>query len=347
MLNIEDIIVSPSMSMKDVLKVIDSGQKQIAVVLDQNKKLIGTVNDGDIRRALLKGIGFEDTIENIYSRNPFFANVNDSKEKIIKLASSNRIHQIPIVDNSGNLVGLDILDELLDTKLYPNHVVLMVGGLGQRLRPLTEKIPKPMLKVGNKPILETIVNKFAESGFYNITMCVNYQSHIIQDHFGDGSHFGVNIDYVFEEQKLGTAGALCLICEQKDPFFVMNGDLLTNINFQHLHDYHMLSDSIATMCVKEYDFQVPYGVVNINNDTITSIEEKPVHNFYVNAGIYMLSPDVLKHIPINKFFDMTTLFNILIKLNKKTTSFPIREYWLDIGEIREYERANDEFDGVF
>jgi NDP-sugar pyrophosphorylase family protein len=224
----------------------------------------------------------------------------------------------------------------------------MVGGLGTRLKPLTDSIPKPMLNVGNKPILETIVEKFAEFGFINIIMCANYKSHIIQDYFGDGSKFGVSIEYILEKKRMGTAGALSLLKEKPtEPFFVMNGDLLTNANFEHLHDYHVSNASAATMCVREYDFQVPYGVVNIANSKILSIEEKPLHKFFVSAGMYMLSPEALEYIPENEFFDMPALFEKLISKKKNILSFPLREYWLDIGRIEEFEKANNEYHGVF
>jgi NDP-sugar pyrophosphorylase family protein len=224
----------------------------------------------------------------------------------------------------------------------------MVGGLGTRLRPLTENLPKPMLKVGDKPILQTIVEKFAEYGYVNIVMCVNYKSHLIQEFFGNGSEFGVNIEYVLEKQRMGTAGALSLLHNKpEEPFFVMNGDLLTNINFEHLHNYHVENSSIGTMCVREYDFQVPYGVVNVENSKILSIEEKPTHKFFVSAGIYMLSPEALSYIPENEFYDMPTLFEKLINEKRNTISFPLREYWLDIGRIDEYKKANAEYYEVF
>ena len=166
--------------------------------------------------------------------------------------------------------------------------------------------------------------------------------------FGDGKEFGVNIEYVLENQRMGTAGALSLLKDKpNEPFFVMNGDLLTNVNFEHLHNYHIATNSMATMCVREYDFQVPYGVVNIKDSKIVSIEEKPIHKFFVSAGIYMLSSEVLNYIPKNEFFDMPTLFEKLISLNKNTVSFPIREYWLDIGRMEEYKKANDEYSEVF
>jgi NDP-sugar pyrophosphorylase family protein len=179
-------------------------------------------------------------------------------------------------------------------------------------------------------------------------MCVNYKADMIQAHFGDGSKFGVNIEYVLEQDRMGTAGALSLLTTRPgEPFFVMNGDLLTNVNFESLLDYHQTHQSIATMCVREYDFQVPYGVVQVEGNQIKSIEEKPVHRFFVSAGIYMLSPTTLNCLPEGQYYDMPTLFEELIKQNQNTVSFPIHEYWLDIGRMNEYEQANREYSEVF
>lgn len=350
MKNIDDIIVTVNASILDVLKIIDKSSKQLALVVDKNKKLLGTVSDGDIRRALLNNISLENSIEFIYFKKPTVANINCTKEEVINICSTKKIYQIPIVDNNGNLVGLEVLDDLISKEKKKNKVVLMVGGLGTRLRPLTEKIPKPMLDVGGKPILQTIVEKFADYGFVNIIMCIGYKSQIIQDYFGDGSIFGVNIEYVLEDKRMGTAGALSLLSiEQKptEPFFVMNGDLLTNVNFGHLLDFHEKNKSVATMCVREYDFQVPYGVVNLKDGKIESIKEKPVQKFFVSAGIYMLDSGCINEIPSNEFYDMPTLFEKLIRKKEITTSFPLREYWIDIGRIDEYERANKEYHKVF
>lgn len=348
MKNIEDIIVKESTSILEVLQIIDKSSKQLAIVVNDSKKLLGTISDGDIRRALLDNISLNESVKGIYFKTPTTATINHSKEEIINICRMKKIHQIPIVDNSGNLIGLEILDELISKESKINKVVLMVGGLGTRLRPLTENTPKPMLKVGNKPILQTIVEKFAEYGYINIVMCVNYKSHIIQDYFGDGSSFGVNIEYILEEQRMGTAGALSLLTKKPlEPFFVMNGDLLTNVNFEHLHDYHTSHNAMATMCVREYDFQVPYGVVNIKDSKILSIEEKPIHKFFVSAGIYMLSPEVLEFIPQNQFYDMPTLFEKMISEKQNIISFPLREYWLDIGRMEEFEKANLEYFEIF
>lgn len=348
MKNIEDIIIYESTSIIDVIKIIDKSSKQLAIVVDKNKKLLGTINDGDIRRAILNNISLSDSVENIYFRTPTVANINDSRDKIISLCSTKKIHQIPIVNNDGKLLGLEILDELISKEIKVNKVVLMVGGLGTRLKPLTNNIPKPMLHVGGKPILETIIENFASYGFVNIVLCVNYKSKVIQDYFKDGSTFGVNIEYIFEDKRMGTAGALSLLKSKlNEPFFVMNGDLLTNINFEHLLDYHLENQAMATMCVREYDLQVPFGVVELDNGKIHSIKEKPTYKFFVSAGIYMLSPEIIKEIPKDIFYDMPTLFEKLIELNKNIISFPIREYWLDIGRIEEFEKANDEYCEVF
>jgi dTDP-glucose pyrophosphorylase len=343
--NIKLTIVS---TIREALKIIDSGALQIALVVDENDVLLGTLTDGDIRRGLLSNLSLDDCIEEIVFKTPIVATLGCTNEEIFQKALKNKLHQIPIVDSTGYVIGIKEIQELIKPKIKTNKVILMVGGLGSRLWPLTENTPKPMLKVGDKPIVQTIIEKFCEYGFVNIVMCVNYKSHIIQDYFGDGSEFGVNIEYIFEEERMGTAGALSLLRSiPEGPFFVMNGDLLTNVNFEHLLTYHTESEAYATMCVREYDFQVPYGVVNIEGHNILSIEEKPVHRFFVSAGIYMLSPEAIRHIPENKFYDMPTLFEKLIEYKEKVVSFPIREYWLDIGRIEEYERANNEFHGVF
>jgi dTDP-glucose pyrophosphorylase len=348
MKNIKNLKLSKYSTIKESLKIIDSGSAKIALVVDEHDKLIGTLTDGDIRRAILKGKTLDDTIETTYSEEPVVANVNDTKENIINLCTSQKIYQIPIVNSKGKVVSLDILDELIKPDKCSNKIFIMAGGLGTRLRPLTENIPKPMLNVGGKPILQTIVEKVASYGFTNIVMCVNYKSSIIQDFFGDGAKFSVKIEYLIEEKRMGTAGALSLLKERpSEDFFVMNGDLLTMVNFDHFMDFHLYNNSLASMCVKEYDFQVPYGVVDIDNGKISSIEEKPMQNFFVNAGIYLLNPTCIDLIPQNTFFDMTTLFQKLIVKGKKTLSFPLREYWIDIGVIDEYKKANIEYNQFF
>jgi len=348
MKNYKNILLKPTSRLKEALKVIDSGAMQIALVLDDKEHLLGTLTDGDIRRGFLNDLSLEDSIESIVFKTPTVCSVEDTKEKILEVAIAKKLHQIPIVDKDGKLVGIKEVDELLKQETKSNRVVLMVGGLGTRLRPLTEHTPKPMLKVGNKPILETIILNFKKYGFTNIVLCVSYKSEIIEEYFKDGSEFGVNIEYIHENKRMGTAGALSLMREKlTESFFVMNGDLLTNINFENMMQYHLSNDAVATMGVREYDFQVPYGVVNVDGVDILSIQEKPVHNFFVSGGVYSLSPDVLKYIPEDEFYDMPTLFEKLIEKKEKSISFAIHEYWLDIGRIEEFEKANNEFHEVF
>lgn len=345
---IENISLDASTSIKEALQIIDTGEMKIALVIDGNKKLIGTVSDGDTRRAILKGIDLDEPVKNIMNCDFVYAKVGDSKDEILQLAEQNKIYQVPILDENFVLVGIEEVSDFLHPIKRPNKVVLMVGGLGTRLRPLTNETPKPLLKVGGRPILEIIVENFIKHGFKDFIFSVNYKSEIIEKHFGDGKKIGANIEYIHEHKRMGTAGSLSFMKERfTEDFFIMNGDLLTNTNFEHLVNFHCNNNSKATMCVREYDFQVPYGVVNVKNHDIVSIKEKPVHKFFVNAGIYMLNPSMLKYIPEDSFFDMPTLFNTLIKAKEKTLSFPIREYWLDIGEIDEYNRANSEYSENF
>ena len=347
MYKIYEIKINQNASIKQAIKVIDKDAIKVAVVLSDDGLLLGMLNDGDIRRALLKGMSLGDSIAGIINKHPVVANINDTKERILELANEKKLHQIPIISN-GKLIGIQDIREFLAPKNKPNKVILMVGGLGTRLRPLTNDVPKPMLDVGNKPILHTIVENFAKYGYTDIIMCVNYKSEIIKEYFGNGDKFGVKIEYVLENQRMGTAGALSLLKERpKDDFFVMNGDLLTNVNFEYLHEYHKDSNACASICVRKYEMQVPYGVVNVRANKVTSIEEKPTQSFFVSAGIYMFSPIVLDFIPKGVFYDMPTLFSELLKQGFAVYPFFIREYWLDIGKMDEYRRANDEYEGVF
>jgi dTDP-glucose pyrophosphorylase len=346
--NYKNILLKPTSTIKEALNIIDSGAMQIALVTDENEKLVGTVTDGDIRRGLLNNLSLDDSIETIIFTTPTVCTTEDTKEKIVEIALAKKLHQIPIVDKDGKLVGIKEVNELLRPEYKSSRVVLMVGGLGTRLRPLTNNTPKPMLKVGNKPILETIILNFKKYGFVNIILCVSYKSEIIEEYFKDGSDFGVNIEYVYENKRMGTAGALSLAKEKLDePFFVMNGDLLTNINFEDMMEYHLANGAMATMGVREYDFQIPYGVVKTDGVNIVNIEEKPVYQLFVSGGVYVLSHEVLKYIPENEYYDMPTLFEKVIEEKEKSISFPIHEYWLDIGRIEEFEKANNEFHEAF
>ena len=344
----KNVLVSPDTSIREAIRIIDQGALKIALVVDEGSRLVGTVSDGDIRRGILKGCELENPVQQIMNTSPSVAGKNDGREKILSLMRQKQIYQIPLVDGDGFLVGLEVIDTILAPPQRNNWVVLMAGGLGTRLKQLTADTPKPLLKVGDKPILETILGNFIEHGFNRFFISVNYKSEMIEEYFGDGSRWGVQIDYLREDKKLGTAGALGLLPEKPSaPLLVMNGDLLTKVNFQQLLDFHIEHNSTATMCVREYDFQVPYGVVKLDQHRILSIEEKPIQRFFVNAGIYILQPEVLDLIPNGLPLDMPALFDKLLELEKETAVFPVREYWLDIGRMDDFERANGEFDKVF
>jgi dTDP-glucose pyrophosphorylase len=339
-----NIVVAAETSLRDAIARIDNCATQFALVLDAHQQLIGTLSDGDVRRAVLRDMSLDTPVAEVMNRCPISARVSSSQCEQLALMRRNVIHHLPLLDEQQRVVGLSTLDALTGIVERPNWVVLMAGGLGERLRPLTEKCPKPMLTIAGKPILECILEKFVEQGFRNFFLSVNYLANVVRDHFGDGSRWGVRIEYLQENKRLGTAGALSLLDTRPEhPILVMNGDLLTHARFNDILQYHSEHDAAATMTVREYDFQVPYGVVRMNGSKISCIDEKPIHNFYVNAGIYAISPDVLDRIPSDTFYDMPTLFEELIAANETTAAFPLREYWLDIGRMEEFERAQHEW----
>jgi len=247
------------------------------------------------------------------------------------------------------LIGLYDLNATEDDKVKKNTVVLMAGGLGSRLNELTSNTPKPLLNVGGRPILETIIINCAKHGFKSFYISVNYKSEMIKEYFKDGRRWGVNINYIDESIKLGTAGSLSLLNKKlfNEPFFVMNSDLLTDVNLEHMLSFHYQQQVTMTLGVREYDFQVPYGVVQTKNEYVSALKEKPIHRFFVNAGVYILDPTVLNYVPQKMHYDMPTLINKLIDISTKIASFPIHEYWLDIGNPNEFKQANNEYLDVF
>lgn len=336
-------LVLPTETIRDTIKKMDIHGTQIALVVDKQDHLLGTVTDGDVRRALLSGISLDNAIKDVMNSHPTVAHKNQSRRSILALMRNKTLFQMPVVDQDGIVVGLEELKKLLG-KPRNNWVLLMAGGLGTRLRPLTDSCPKPMLHVGGKPILETILDNFIEQGFRRFYISVNFMAEKIIDHFGDGSEWGVEIVYLRETDRLGTAGALSLIPKPPtEPLLIMNGDLLTQVNFNHLLDFHIKHKSVATMAVREYEFQVPYGVVNLDSPRILRIDEKPTHHFFVNAGIYVLKPEVINLVPKKTHFDMTTLFDQLIEQKRPTAAFPVLESWLDVGRLDDFERAHTEY----
>ncbi|NOX75390.1 MAG: NTP transferase domain-containing protein [Gammaproteobacteria bacterium] len=337
------IAIPSDASMKTVLEVIDRGRMQIALVVDDGCHLRGTVTDGDIRRALLRGDGLDTPVEKLMNDTPTTGLVGEDELLWQRTMQRHSLGHLPLLDAKGCIVGLTRFQPPAEPR-HDNAVVLMVGGLGSRLRPLTQARPKPLLEVGSKPILETIVENFASHGFHHLYLCINYKGEMIREHFGDGSQWGVEITYVEEKERMGTAGALSLLPEKPDtPFFVMNGDLLTQVDFVRLLRFHQKQKTAATLCVREYTHQIPYGVVALDGHTVTGMQEKPSHRVHVNAGIYMLNPEVLDLIPTNRYLDMPDLINQLLGNGMSVGSFPIHEYWIDIGQMQEFQQAHEDY----
>lgn len=344
MKNWRSILVNENTTLLETMKIIDESSLQFAVVVDEVNYLLGTVTDGDIRRGILRGEGLDVPIKQVMNPSPITACIENTYSDCLRILKKHKLKQLPIVDMDNRIIDIIFADEDPATKNNENTVILMAGGLGTRLRPLTENIPKPMLNVGNKPILETIIEGFKRYGFTNFILSVNYKKEVIQDYFQDGSAFGVSISYIEEDKRMGTAGALSLLkSKPTSPIFVMNGDLLTQVNFEQLLHFHEETDAVATMCVREYEYQNPYGVIETEGQKLVSIKEKPVLRSFVNAGIYVLSPEVFEYIPQDVFYDMPNLFERLIDEQRNVSAFPVREYWLDIGRVADFERANFDY----
>lgn len=332
----------------EAMRIIDESSMQIALVVEEQDKLIGIVSDGDIRRGLLKGIALDQPVDLIMKKSFTSVEAYASKEEILRLMKEKEIRHMPVLDEAGVVVDIKLLNDILQVAERKNWVIIMAGGLGQRLKPLTDDCPKPMLKIGDKPILEVIIKNFVDYGFNKIFIAVNYKAEMIKDYFDDGADWGADIHYIQEDQLMGTVGALSFLQGCPDlPLIIMNSDLLTNINFDHLLDFHKIQKAKATMCVRDYHFQVPYGVIETDQSKIVRIDEKPIQRFFVNAGIYILEPEILELIPKNKYLDMTTLFELIIEKGYETAAFPIREYWMDIGHLDAYKQANGDYGKVF
>ena len=346
--NISRIILNPTDVMRKAIEVLDNEALRIVLVADNNQQLLGTITDGDIRRAIINHKGMDTPIKEIMHKDPVVVSSSDSQDSILSLMKRLNILQVPVVNDKREIIGLEILHDLLINKKHENPVFLMAGGFGTRLYPLTKNKPKPLLKVGSQPILERILKQFINAGFFKFYISIHYKAEMIKNYFGDGSKWGVDISYIYEDEPLGTAGALGLL--PKDdinlPLIMMNGDLLTNVNFRKLLDYHNTHGGKATMCIREYDVQVPYGVIETKGQQITNIIEKPVHKFFVNAGIYILEPKLVKQIEENKYLDMPELLEQQINAGERVNSFPLHEYWLDIGRIEQFEQAQADYSNI-
>jgi dTDP-glucose pyrophosphorylase len=338
--DVNKIILHKNDSILKALELLDLYALRIVLVVDDHNQLIGSITDGDIRRGLLKGQDVHAAVETIMHTNPYSIEEGSlTNRQIFEIMRENSYLALPIIKNN-QLVNIVTLDDLIRKKRKENPVFIMAGGFGTRLRPLTDKCPKPMLPVGGKPLLETIILTLKEQGFYKFYISTHYLPEIIQNHFGNGEKFDIQIQYVHESEPLGTGGALSLLPRQEVnlPFIVINGDVLTNMNFSKLIDFHISQNAIATMCVREFQYQIPYGVVNSEQNDIQGMTEKPSYYFDINTGIYVISPELLEQVEA-QFIGMPTILEQQIEKSQKVVSYPLHEYWLDIGHMEDYNRA--------
>lgn len=344
----QNALVNHDASLEQAIEVLDKAALRIALVVDDVDSLQGTLTDGDVRRALLKHLPLDTPVNQVMNANPKTAGLSWAEARVLALMEQYEVLQLPLVDDDQKVVGLANLHDLLNKHRYDNPVFLMAGGFGTRLRPLTNNCPKPMLKVGDKPILEQILLGFVNAGFHRFYISTHYMPEVIRDYFGSGEKWGVSIEYIHEEEPLGTGGALGLLPHEDInlPLFVMNGDLLTSLNIRSFLEFHESHGNLATMCVRKYEHQVPYGVITSEGTQIKSMVEKPVHKFFVNAGIYLLNPELVKSVKRGVRVDMPTLLEQQIEKGRPVNMFPVHEYWLDIGQMGDFQRAQDEVGGA-
>lgn len=343
----EKTLLRPDATFRDALKSIDATGSGIALVVDDDRRLLGALSDGDVRRALIRGAGLEDLARPAANARPICADATQDPATMLATLRAHSLRQLPILDGGGRVLGLATVEDFLNIPVRTNPVVIMAGGKGERLAELTRDTPKPMLTVGSRPILDTIVGNLAGQGFRNFWLAVNYKAEQIEGHFGDGSSLGLDIRYLRETKPLGTCGALSLMPRPEEPFVVTNGDVLAKADYSHLLDSHLQSDAQATVVVRDYQMQVPFGVVNADGAQVTHIEEKPTQSYTISAGVYVLSPEAMDIVPADAFYDMPTLVTDMIARGLRVRLQRAEGYWMDIGHPPDYAQANADFGAVF
>jgi dTDP-glucose pyrophosphorylase/CBS domain-containing protein len=347
--NIDEICVGAAVPIRQAIEVMDQARSGIVLIVDDRCSLVGTLTDGDMRRALLGNMDLNLPLTTLIKakegtrfEHPVTAVPGQSKEVYLGILQHHRLNALPLLDEVGCVMGLLTLDDLVTGSRPTMGAVVMAGGQGKRLYPLTETMPKPMLPVGERPLLERTIERLRDAGINRVNIATHYKPEKITEYFGDGKKMGMELNYVRETRPLGTAGALGLMEKPNEPLLVINGDILTEVDFQAMLVYHLEHEAEMTVAVRQYDLQIPYGVVECEGTQITELREKPVHNFFVNAGIYLLQPSVYGYIDGGEQLDMTHLIQRLLDNGQSVVSFPIREYWLDIGQITDYERAQED-----
>ena len=346
--NWKKVVLSPERSVRDALAVINEEALRVCLVVDQEQHLLGVVTDGDIRRAILNNVALTQSVTTVMNSSPITVSAKLTRAQLLETMRARSVLSLPVVDDSGKLIGLETWELVAKAPSYDNPVFIMAGGFGTRLRPLTDNCPKPMLKVGDKPILETLLNQFLKAGFKNIYISTHYMPEQITDYFGDGSAWGATIHYVHEETPLGTGGALGLLPADIPalPLIMINGDVLTTVDFNQLLEFHNKYQPVATMCVREYDYHVPHGVISGDGHRIFEMQEKPIQRYFVNAGIYVVRPNLFMNVPRQERLDMPTLLEQQIAKQEEVLMFPIHEYWLDIGRMDDFHKAQLDIKGL-
>jgi dTDP-glucose pyrophosphorylase len=336
-----DLTVTPGASLREVLETITKNSRQAVAVEGPDGRLAGLVTDGDLRRALLRGVSLDRAVGEIMNRTPVVAPAGTTRDEALALLRRRMMRHLPLVDGDGRLVDLVLLDELLEPRHLPNHAVLMAGGAGHRLRPLTESVPKPLLRVGGKPLLEIMIERLRDAGVREFHLTVHHKSEMIEEQFGDGSRLDVRIHYVREIEPLGTAGALTLLAERPaHPFFLVNGDILTKCDFRSLLDFHRRSGTDMTIGTVRHVSELPYGVLEVQGDRLAAVSEKPRLEFVVNSGIYVVAPAAIDRIPRGQYFDATDLIGALLAAGRPVSTFAIKDYWLDVGRHDDLRKAD-------
>jgi len=341
----QNVVIKKNARLEDAISVLANGGKRIALVADDNGNLVGTITDGDVRRGLLAGHSIKTSVLKVMSTTPTVAIFGESDLQILERMKAKDLLHMPVLDESGKLVDLKTVQDLAspNQEKLDNPVLIMAGGFGKRLMPLTKDTPKPMLKIGSRPILEMILEQFIKAGFHRFFISTHYKPEVIKSYFEDGKSWGVSITYINEDVPLGTGGALSLLPDDLPdlPIITMNGDLISTLDFGELLAYHQSLGGKATVCVREYDVTVPFGVVDFEGVNVKSITEKPTSNFFINAGIYVLEREVKDIVSLNQYADMPDVITRLIEKNEVVTLFPLHEFWLDIGRVEHYEKAQD------
>ncbi len=334
-------LVSESASLADAMWALERGGAEITLVVDDAFRLVGTLTDGDVRRALLKGESLASPLAPHLQRSFTWVSPDAGRAEVLDLMRARTIGQIPILDEGRRVVGLHLLHRLIGASERPNWAVVMAGGRGMRLRPMTNEVPKPLVRVAGRPILERIVLHLVGNGVRRVFLAINYLGHLIEQHFGDGAQFGCRIEYLRETEPLGSGGALSLLPEKPEhPLLVMNGDLVTQADLGALLDFHQRGGQDATLAVTRYIHQVPFGCVEVVGDRVVGLEEKPHLERLVNAGIYALEPRLIDQVP-RVHFDMPTLLRQCIENNGRVCPFEVYEDWLDVGERDQLLRARE------